>query len=478
MAGCVALTLAGLGAMVVSLSPHDLWWQTRAGEIIARTHRIPTADPFSWTARGEPWLVQEWLSGLLFYTLQNRLGWDSLVALQFALMAVTYAATVGASRARGASVLLSFGGATLAMWAIRPWLALRPQLFTYALFAATLALMDMARRRPALLLAWIPVTALWANMHAGALISPVMMGVAAAGSGADNLRDWLRAERGEPVRPRWSQTLWLGGATGATALATLLTPHGLALWAYPGRVTGRPIVTDFITEWQSPDFHLSGLVMAVLVFWVTLAAFTWSGFRPPLRDFLFFGAFLSLAMLHKRNVPFFALSAVPMAAGRIHACLEERGWAGLTRTAWAGALALLLSLQPMAQSLSSWPKHGWFASQANLEVFPVAAVTWLPKHPPSGPLFNLYQWGGYLIWRARDIPVFIDGRAEVYYRKGAFDDYVRVSRLQPGWRETLDRRGVKAVLMEPWSPLAQALALDPQWNVVYRDRQAVLLERG
>jgi hypothetical protein len=31
-----------------------------------------------------------------------------------------------------------------------------------------------------------------------------------------------------------------------------------------------------------------------------------------------------------------------------------------------------------------------------------------------GPLFNHYDWGGYLIWRLPDLPVAMDGRANLH----------------------------------------------------------------
>ncbi|MBW3623471.1 MAG: hypothetical protein KY468_08685, partial [Armatimonadetes bacterium] len=104
-AGVLLLFLAGLSYAFVNLPPHDLWWQMRAGRIIAEEGRIPTLDRFSHTAKGEPWLVQEWLAGLIFYRLQQSFGMDGLAWLKFALIGVAVIGVAAAGTTRGAPLL-------------------------------------------------------------------------------------------------------------------------------------------------------------------------------------------------------------------------------------------------------------------------------------------------------------------------------------------------------------------------------------
>ena len=47
------------------------------------------------------------------------------------------------------------------------------------------------------------------------------------------------------------------------------------------------------------------------------------------------------------------------------------------------------------------------------EGLPVRAVEVVKERGWSGPLYNDFEWGGYLIWKLR-IPVVIDGRAALY----------------------------------------------------------------
>jgi hypothetical protein len=108
---------------------------------------------------------------------------------------------------------------------------------------------------------------------------------------------------------------------------------------------------------------------------------------------------------------------------------------------------------------------------------PVRAVEWLKSTSPRplGPMYNSYNWGGYLIWALPDEPVFADGRTDVY---GEFLlDYVKVMYVRPGWQAVLDRYGVRLALTERDSFLAAMLATQSEWQLAYSDDQAVIWTR-
>ena len=62
-----ALTLLG------PLVAYDLWWHLKAGALVLQERAVPTADPFSFTAAGRPWVYHSWLSGVIL-TLVWRAG--------------------------------------------------------------------------------------------------------------------------------------------------------------------------------------------------------------------------------------------------------------------------------------------------------------------------------------------------------------------------------------------------------------------
>src|SRR5205807_768653 len=46
--------------------------------------------------------------------------------------------------------------------------------------------------------------------------------------------------------------------------------------------------------------------------------------------------------------------------------------------------------------------------------FPVDAVNYLRTHPVGGPLYNSFDWGGFLSFYMPEYPVAIDGRTDLY----------------------------------------------------------------
>jgi hypothetical protein len=92
-------------------------------------------------------------------------------------------------------------------------------------------------------------------------------------------------------------------------------------------------------------------------------------------------------------------------------------------------------------------------------------------------MFNIYEWGGYLIWNLwPEYKVFVDGRADVY-GKDLVNDYLRVYHQQPGWRETLKRYGVEWLMLKPGKPPATALGDEGEYVSVYKDGTAELFAR-
>ena len=100
-------------------------------------------------------------------------------------------------------------------------------------------------------------------------------------------------------------------------------------------------------------------------------------------------------------------------------------------------------------------------------VYPVDAVDFLEESGLSSERgFNSYGWGGYLIWRG--IPVFVDGRADVYGDQFLFH-YLNAFDVTGQWREPLDDYDVSYVLIDPADHLGLLLTEADDWEEVYED---------
>jgi hypothetical protein len=113
---------------------------------------------------------------------------------------------------------------------------------------------------------------------------------------------------------------------------------------------------------------------------------------------------------------------------------------------------------------------------AEAQYFPTAALPELNRCCP-GHLFNRYEWGGYLIWNAHNVPVFLDSRADIFEYDGVLADYLRAVTANDSLA-ILDRYRIDAVLEPPQTPLVYLLKHTPGWRVQYEDATAILLVRS
>ena len=173
-------------------------------------------------------------------------------------------------------------------------------------------------------------------------------------------------------------------------------------------------------------------------------------------------------------IPFFVLIAVPLISRRlgdwprmVHPPRPSPPFRSGLNALIILATAVFVAIH-VAQVIQRQP-------QAEAREFPARAVAFLEQHPCSGPIFNHYNWGGYLIWKLYpSTPVFIDGRADLYGPE-LFRDFADAYQLRGSWYQILQRSHIQTVIVPPDSALATGLRSTPGWIVSYRDPQAMIL---
>jgi hypothetical protein len=101
---------------------------------------------------------------------------------------------------------------------------------------------------------------------------------------------------------------------------------------------------------------------------------------------------------------------------------------------------------------------------------PVRAVAYLQSHP--GRVFSTYLWNDYL--DGKGIPVFVDGRTELYTGTPVLQQYLSLDSLTTDPDAILRAYRVMYVLWSPGSALSEYLGHDPSWRVVRRSSLSVV----
>jgi hypothetical protein len=73
---------------------------------------------------------------------------------------------------------------------------------------------------------------------------------------------------------------------------------------------------------------------------------------------------------------------------------------------------LLAALSVLALLVAGWRRYDVSNAWLEMQVagnFPEVAAQYIEQHHLQGPLYNDFNWGGFLIWRLPGLPVSMDG---------------------------------------------------------------------
>lgn len=451
-----------LAAFVAPMRPRpdpDTWWHLATGRWIDRFDRIPTEDPFSWTAAGKEWVAHEWLTDLGFYWLDRAFGPAALLVMVGLVVGVSFLVLARCLHRLTDNEWVVAAGLGCAfylsttMWTVRPWIV---SLLFICIFTDTLLARRLHQRGLAL---WvlIPLTFLWANLHAGFI----------SGVGLVCLAAVVRVVETKSLRlPEVAIAL---GCIGAGAI----NPHGFEIYPFAPYLAR---VSADVAEWQPVSIRTAYGFVFTLTGIGTLVGLALLRRKPDAFVVVAAAIFILMGLGAIRNIwiagLFIAIAGVQALdlSKRVPApsAVDSRFARGML----VGLMLLLAVLGGAYATRLSGRSDSYLRGEGPFPARAAAALEDLPQ----GRMVNPYNWGGYLIWRLPERPVSIDGRADMYGDR-ILNEAFEFERLSPGWREHLDDNDVAYVLMQAEARVTQALYLLPEWDVVYRDDEAVLFRR-
>jgi hypothetical protein len=452
----------------------DVWWHLRTGQLMLQNHSLFHTDPYSFTRFGQPWVNHEWLSEILTFSLYRVSGFGGLIVGFAIVIAATLLLVF--MRCPGRPYL----AALMTLWgavASAPAWGVRPQMFSLLLASIFLVLLETSNKHPALLWWTVPLMLLWVNLHAGYPIGLAFLALFLLG---ETLEAAVHAGQ-------WTQSACrLKSLVLAFVLCLAvvpLNPNGLRIYSYPFETLRSPAMHKFIQEWFSPDFHDPMYLPLLLMVLALIAGLGFSPRHPRLRDLVLLLATVPAALRSMRHIPILVLVLAPVLAGLAEAWLQQRGGerflqAGERQPTRRIVLANVLVLVAFSVfTLLRIRQVVHTQEQTEAQHFPQAAVAFLSREHPPGPILNHYNFGGYFTWKLyTQYHVFTDGRADVYGDR-FMDDFAAIYYLKDDWRMSFNRWGIQTVILPPDAPLITALRPSLDWKQIYADSQAIILTR-
>ena len=140
-------------------------------------------------------------------------------------------------------------------------------------------------------------------------------------------------------------------------------------------------------------------------------------------------------------------------------------------------LILFLSCFIAYHTLVYYEHRSWFGLNLN-EWLPIKEVEFIKKNKISGPFFNDYAIGGYMIWAMYpEYKVFIDPRYAPYVNQ-VWPDWLELkNNLNPeGLKKFTSKYQFKAALIHMREvSIIRWLLQSPEWRLAYFDKTAVVI---
>ena len=470
----VVILALGLFAMAArGVADPDVWWHLRTGQLIIENHKVFHSDPYSFTRAGQAWVNHEWLSQVVMYGVYRLGGWGGLIVGFAAIIAVALSLVYLRCPGRPyvAGVFIVWGAAASApIWGVRP------QMFTMMLASIFLLILERSQKRPSVLWWTLPLTLLWVNLHGGYFVGLGLMILFLAGKVMEvafGFEEW-------PQTALHLRTLAL--AVVACLAVVPLNPNGIHMYWYPLETIRSSAIQNYVDEWLSPNFHQAKELPFLYMLLFTLLALGLSSGRLRVRENLLLLATTGLALRSVRHIPIYVLIAAPILSGATESWLQEHGvtsWLGLRSTPSFRRMLVNATILATFAAFTITRVRTVIGHQVETEAehFPAAAVSFLARERPPGPILNNYNWGGYLIGKLYpEYRVFIDGRTDLYGDR-FMDDFYATYHLTDGWQGPIQKWQIRTIILPPEAPVITALRSHAGWKQAYADPQALILTR-
>jgi hypothetical protein len=464
----------------------DFWWHLNTGRWIMEHGELPTEDPFTYTATEGPdsrksvILKGYWLAQILYYLIYKHLGLQGLILFKAALFTAIFYALYRAVRRSGLPGITALMPIAPLVFLTDRFEEVRPQTFSFLgtiliYNCAEKTLRDLrggARLGPVHFLPPCLIMFLWGNLHPGFIIGLGVLGVYAL---SETVKYILK--KNALNRSSFGGFLiW----SSAPVLASLLNPNHVtllssSLWHLFSSSTLKTIA-EYKPPWEYAAFFnipytLFGLAALALL---TLLVMALSWRRLELSHALLYCGFALSALSSFRFCMFFIIMSAAMAGGYLAALTD--GNRKLLKTA-----STLVALLSIALMVSQTPGKSFITKGLAVNAsLPEGAAGFINTHDLPEPLFNPYEWGGYLSWRLYpEYKVFLDART---LELDVHDKY-KTAKLGRH-RAVFEEYGIKTVVFYPINPVMNkvpglifSLLRDEGWRLVYLDRTSTVFQR-
>lgn len=451
---------------------NDIFYDIKIGEYIVN-HGFFTNDPFSIHA-DLIYIPPHWLYDVIIYFIYNTFGFEGLhfflflwICFLFFLLYITFLKV-------SANKLLSLCSASIIIYNMYDFLAVRVQIFSYAIFIVEIfcieSFLKSGKKIWLVFLALLPVILI--NIHHGAWIFYFVIFL-------PYLANLVKIKFGRvesEYNPNTKQLLipFLLGP-----VLSLFNPYGYESFLYTFKHLSENVLMYNIQEHLSPSFKSIYGVYYFLILSIVVLVYLVSTNKIRLHHFLMITGTIFMSLSSVRHFSLFLITSsvfVVEYISKLVSSLNIKIHDIIPKPSRAQTVLILFLLSLPSVNIIS------FNDYVDRNEYPVGIVDYISKDFDVSQmrLFNEYNFGSYLIFK--NIKVFIDSRADLYttiYNPGIeiAKDYFDCSKGRVYHREIFKKYNLNYALVRLNSPVGVALSNDPGFKEVHRDNNFILLKK-
>jgi len=433
----------------------DYLWHIKAGEYMVQNGLL-TQDVFSWSVFGKYWMSHEWLFEVILYGMKFLFGSYHLFlycffCISFLLLSI-YHGNKEHLEKNSLFTLIWFACSFILIFIMQG----RPQLLSNCLLSLTIYfLYDLYKNEDSKKIYFLPViTILWANVHGGSSNLPYLLCILFLVAGSFQFQfTKIEAKRlSKKQYQKYFLTMFL------CMVAVCINLHGFKMFLYPYQNMMDTTMLQNISEWRNTSLSEWShyIYFALLLFIVCI--FLFSKKKIEFMDFILLGF---CAYLGLKSIRFWFYTYIIMS----YVVFYYVGKRKMDRGTNFGILfvsCLFICLFLFNGRAIFHPKYSHLLTASDISV--------IKKENPKR-LYNMYNYGGDLVYN--DVPVFIDGRADLY-GKYNYKDYLHLSKLEGDYLSILDKYDFDYLLVDKKYPITYYLKNSPSYECIYK-RDKVLL---
>ena len=399
----------------------DYFWHVKAGEYMFNNSLLKK-DIFSWSAYNEYWVSHEWLFEVLIYVLRSIFGNISILIYIFISLLMMYFYMYRYNKEK----LTSNYFFTL-IWIcisafLMPFIQARPHFISFIFVTITIYLIrDFINKKESKKIYILPLlTILWANMHGGSsnlgyLLCFFTFGVSIFKINTSKVVT-VSLER------KQLYTLLIVGLL--SVICTGINIHGFRMTLYPYVNLCDSTMIHTIAEWQpttvSSISHMPFFVVSTVIFFILLL----SKEKIKTIDFALFMLGIYLGLKAIRFWPYIYIFSSFFIFDYVGSFKFQNIFKVMLFTEVALIGIILLSIPETIQVINR--EYAFLNAES---------VNIIKENNPK-KLYNEYNFGGELIYY--DIPVFVDGRADLYSETGILKKYLSIYNMDKDSLQLID----------------------------------------